>query len=81
MDPTNLNSQAPDQGHAPSREDAWSARARPMQLARAGLSASQHICAFFHSHEEEYRVLLPFIHEGFARGDSACQRCVAQGVQ
>ena len=28
-------------------------------------------CAFFHSHEEEYRVLLPFIHEGFARGEKA----------
>jgi hypothetical protein len=35
------------------------------------LSASQHICAFFHSHEEEYRVLLPFIQEGFARGEKA----------
>ena len=71
MDLTNQLSQAPDQDNAPSREDAWSTRARPMRLARAALSASQHICAFFHSHEEEYRVLLPFIQEGFARGEKA----------
>ena len=32
---------------------------------------SRHICSFFHSHKEEYRVLLPFIHEGFARGEKA----------
>src|SRR5215471_4909075 len=32
---------------------------------------SRHVCAFFHSQEEEYRVLLPFIHEGFARGEKA----------
>jgi len=71
MDPTNQHSQALDQGPAPSQEDAWSARAQPRRLARAVLSASQHICAFFHSHEEEYRVLLPFLHEGFARGEKA----------
>jgi MEDS: MEthanogen/methylotroph, DcmR Sensory domain len=71
MDPTNQNSQAPEQCHAPSREDAWSARARPMWLAHSVLSASRHVCAFFHSHEEEYRVLLPFIQEGFACGEKA----------
>src|SRR5262249_39748514 len=32
---------------------------------------SRHVCAFFHSHEEEYRVLLPFIKEGFERGEKA----------
>jgi DcmR-like sensory protein len=71
MDPTTQTSQAPDQGNAPSREDAWRARARPIRLARAVLNASQHICAFFHNHDEEYRVLLPFIQEGFARGEKA----------
>jgi hypothetical protein len=42
-----------------------------MRLARAVLSAPRHVCAFFHSHEEEYRVLLPFIQEGFERGEKA----------
>ena len=71
MDPTNQTSQAPDQGKNKSRGDAWSARAQPMRLARAVLSASRHVCTFFHSHEEEYHVLLPFIQEGFVRGEKA----------
>ena len=32
---------------------------------------SRHICAFFNSDDEEYRVLLPFIKDGFERGDRA----------
>jgi hypothetical protein len=35
------------------------------------LDRSRHVCAFFHSREEEYRVLLPFIREGFEQGDKA----------
>ena len=42
-----------------------------MRLVRSVLNVSQHVCAFFHSHEEEYRVLLPFIEEGFAHGEKA----------
>jgi MEDS: MEthanogen/methylotroph, DcmR Sensory domain len=30
-----------------------------------------HICTFFNSPDEEYRVLLPFIKEGFERGEKA----------
>ena len=71
MDPTHQTSQAPDRGKDQSRKEAWSARARPMPLVRSFLSASRHVCAFFHSHDEEYRVLLPFIQEGFARGEKA----------
>lgn len=40
-----------------------------VHLAGAALKHSCHACAFFHSKEEEYRVLLPFILEGFERGD------------
>jgi hypothetical protein len=29
------------------------------------------MCAFLHSPDEEHRVLLPFIRDGFARGDRA----------
>jgi len=43
----------------------------PVSLAGAVLSRSRHVCAFFHSKEEEYRVLLPFIKEGFEKGDRA----------
>jgi MEDS: MEthanogen/methylotroph, DcmR Sensory domain len=34
-------------------------------------STQRHVCAFFHSANEEYRVLLPFIKEGFERGEKA----------
>lgn len=33
------------------------------------LDAKGHICAFFHSLDEEYQVLLPVIKEGFDRGE------------
>ena len=35
------------------------------------LDRSRHVCAFFHSKDEEYNVLLPFITEGFDHGDKA----------
>ncbi len=31
----------------------------------------RHICALFYTDEQEYRVLLPFIQEGFERGERA----------
>ena len=43
----------------------------PVRLAGAVLSRSSHVCAFFHSKEEEYRVLMPFIKDGFEKGDRA----------
>jgi hypothetical protein len=43
----------------------------PVRLAGSTLSRSCHVCAFFHSKEEEYRVLMPFIKDGFANGDCA----------
>lgn len=42
---------------------------KPVNLAGSVLKHSCHACAFFHTKEEEYRVLLPFIMEGFERGD------------
>ena len=45
--------------------------AEPVRLAGSVLSRSQHVCAFFHSKEEEYRVLMPFVKDGFAAGDRA----------
>lgn len=42
-----------------------------VKLAGSALHRSCHVCAFFHSKEEEYRVLMPFIKEGFESGDRA----------
>ena len=44
---------------------------QPIRLAGSVLGAKRHVCAFFHSPDEEYRVLLPFIKEGFDRGERA----------
>ena len=44
---------------------------QPVHLAGSVLDRSRHICAFFHSKDEEYEVLLPFVKEGFEHGDKA----------
>lgn len=44
---------------------------REVRLAGMPLGRSRHVCAFFHAKDEEYRVLLPFIKEGFEQGDKA----------
>ena len=44
---------------------------KPIRFASATLGAKRHVCAFFNSPDEEYRVLLPFIKEGFERGEKA----------
>src|SRR6185437_5448944 len=43
----------------------------PISLAGSELGEVRHVCALFNSDDEEYRVLLPFIKEGFECGDSA----------
>ncbi len=45
--------------------------AAEVHLAGAVLERSRHVCAFFHSADEAYRVLLPFIAEGLERGEKA----------
>ena len=45
--------------------------AAPISLAGSRLDHVRHVCAFFNSDEEEYRVLLPFIKDGFNCGDKA----------
>jgi hypothetical protein len=44
---------------------------QPIHFANHTLGHERHICAFFHSAEEEYRFLLPFIREGIERGERA----------
>jgi hypothetical protein len=43
----------------------------PIPFAGSHLDQMRHVCAFFNSAEEEYRVLLPFIKDGFQRGHKA----------
>lgn len=47
------------------------ASAAPIRLAGSQLGEVRHVCAFFHSADEEYRTLLPFIRDGFECGDRA----------
>jgi MEDS: MEthanogen/methylotroph, DcmR Sensory domain len=53
----------------------------PIPFAGSELRESRHVCAFFNSDDEQYRVLLPFIKDGFESGDKAIhvvnpdQRC------
>jgi hypothetical protein len=44
---------------------------KQVSLCGAVLDRHRHICAFFNSQEEEYRVLLPFIQEGLRQGERA----------
>ena len=44
---------------------------REVRLAGMALDRARHVCAFFNTKDEEYRVLLPFIREGIEQGDKA----------
>src|SRR5207244_13604067 len=71
-------------------------RLRERAIVRFGLMAQyfpRHICAFFNSHDDEYRVLLPFIKDGLEAGekvvhtvdpqlrDEHLQRLAAAGIE
>ena len=43
----------------------------PILFAGSQLDQTRHVCAFFNSADEEYRVLLPFIKDGFQCGHKA----------
>lgn len=45
--------------------------AAPISLAGSTLGDTRHVCAFFNSDDDEYRVLLPFIKDGVDRGEKA----------
>ncbi len=50
-------------------EHPVSGRDSEIQLGGTVLPQHRHACAFFNSRDEEYDVLLPFIRDGFERGD------------
>jgi hypothetical protein len=48
-----------------------SSSSRTVNLAGRNIGCSCHACAFFHTEDQFYKVLLPFIREGFDAGDRA----------
>src|SRR5215470_15270366 len=65
-------------GHVASAEDPRAERwdvapmervTAPVCLAGSQLGEARHVCAFFNSREDEYRVTLPFILDGLDSGD------------
>ena len=44
---------------------------KEVRLAGTALGRSRHVCAFFNTKDEEYRVLLPFVKEGIDQGEKA----------
>jgi len=42
---------------------------RTANLARSMVSCRCHVCAFFHSRDDEYEIMLPFMKEGIEAGD------------
>jgi len=53
--------------HAPTRQTIG----LPIRIGGTALSPHRHICAFFNTQDDHYRILLPFIKEGFDRGEKA----------
>jgi MEDS: MEthanogen/methylotroph, DcmR Sensory domain len=49
----------------------WQDGEAPIRFAGAQLVRYRHVCAFFRTPDEEYDVMLPFIRDGFDRGDRA----------
>lgn len=46
-------------------------RGEPARLAGVELGPINHACMFFHTREEEYRTLLPFVKQGIDKGERA----------
>ncbi|HEU4340544.1 MAG TPA: hypothetical protein VFU31_03135 [Candidatus Binatia bacterium] len=53
---------------AKPRRDVSTDGDQPIRFAGSVLGAQRHVCAFFHSTDEEHQVLLPFIGHGFECG-------------
>jgi MEDS: MEthanogen/methylotroph, DcmR Sensory domain len=63
--------------HSPSRENYKKGEPKMAEvektgrLAGSGLDHYRHVCVLYHSMDEEFRVLQPFIKDGFQKGDKA----------
>jgi hypothetical protein len=61
----------PERKSMHSNKPLIGASREPVRLGGVTLDKHCHICAFFHSPDEEYPALLPFIKEGLDRGEKA----------
>ena len=55
----------------PTKREYGMKTTAPIAFAGSQLSEVRHVCAFFNSADEEYRVLMPFIKDGFQCGHKA----------
>ena len=46
---------------------------KQVTLARSIIDQRCHVCAFFHSREDEYKVMLPFLKEGLDASEKVFQ--------
>ena len=46
---------------------------KQVTLARSAVDRRCHVCAFFHSREDEYKVMLPFLKEGLEADEKVIQ--------
>ncbi len=60
-----------DVGARLNKEEFTMKKSIPIPFAGSQLGETRHVCAFFNSTDEAYRVLLPFITDGFECGDKA----------
>lgn len=67
------NAKARELGWIASRCMSMATQNRSIQLASSVRDCRSHVCAFFHSQEEEYQVALPFLRDGLKAGDRAVQ--------
>src|SRR5262245_13410641 len=51
--------------------EGHSTPSRSIRLAGSNLRVPRQICSFFNSHDDQYRVLMPFIKDGFDQGEKA----------
>src|SRR3954452_9835780 len=54
---------------ARSRGELMGTSDRKINFAGLGIDGNRHLCAFFHSEDEEFRAVLPFMVDGLAAGD------------
>lgn len=59
------------EGHGAAYRTYMSFSSDTVHLAGRTVAPQQHVCAFFQTREQEYRTLLPFVQEGFERGEKA----------
>ena len=54
---------------SPNRQQATQPASQPVHLCGHEIRGGGHICAFFDSHDDKYRVLAPYFAEGITNGD------------